>query len=55
MKGQKHTEITKQIDILITDGLEKQGFTVLRFWESDIKSNIVYCIKVVKGVIHSCL
>lgn len=45
----------KKRDVLVTESLERKGFTILRFWESDIKNNINYCIKVIKGVVGFCL
>ena len=38
-------------DLLITMKLEQKGQKVLRFWGSEIKNNLDYCVNQIKGVV----
>lgn len=40
-------------DIVVNKTLEEQGWTVLRFWESEIKINIENCLKIINQSIEN--
>lgn len=44
-------ERNMQRDVEVTTELEKQGWTVIRFWGKDIKSNVVKCADMIEKVI----
>ena len=41
-----------QRDIEVTEGLQKQGWTVLRFWGKEIKKNVVGCADIIEKVVR---
>lgn len=45
-KIEKNIERDKQVNKILTE----QGWTVLRFWETDIKKNLYECVAQVKAV-----
>lgn len=40
-------------DIEVTDKLESEGWTVIRFWGNEIKKNTVQCGDIIEKVVHS--
>ena len=51
LKILKNVERDKKVTFL----LEAEGWTVLRFWESDIKENIQYCADVIEEKVNGKL
>ena len=43
-------ERNMQRDVEVTQGLEEQGWTVLRFWGKDIKHDVKACADIVQSV-----
>ena len=40
-------------DRYITEALQKQGYTVLRFWERDIKNNLSKCFDAIQSTVNN--
>jgi DNA mismatch endonuclease (patch repair protein) len=50
-----HKKIEQNIrrDAFVNEKLSEQGYTVLRFWEKEIKNELDACLKKISSVLHS--
>lgn len=45
-------EKNMQRDVEVTEKLQSEGWTVLRFWGNDIKKNVSQCADIIESLLH---